>query len=139
MATVTLKSAVKYKNRIVKAGETLDVAGEQRGEWAERGLLHEGNGPTEQAKARLQVERTNRRLRRLTDRELDDLDDDEPEVRIEERLIMMPITAAQYEALSDAGYGSADAIRAASDDELLAIEGVGEKAVKNLRSALGAA
>lgn len=140
MQTVTLKSAVKYKDSVAKAGQTLEVTEAQAEAWREAGILHDGKGPTEQERARMVVERTNRRLSRAVDLEDDGDDlDAEPEVRVEERLIMMPVSASQYEALSDAGYATADAIRAASDDELLAIEGVGEKAVQNLRRALGGA
>lgn len=137
MKTVTLNSAVKYKDGVAKAGQTLEVTEAQYETWQKAGILHEGKGPTEQERARQVVERTNRRLSRTPDLD-DDGEDGEPEVRVEERLIMMPVNAAQYEALADAGYATADSIRAASDEELLAIEGVGEKVVQNLRRALGA-
>src|SRR5262245_24082854 len=48
MRTVTLRSAVPYRASVLKAGVTVEVSNEQAGEWERRGLLHEGDGPTEQ-------------------------------------------------------------------------------------------
>lgn len=142
MKKVTLRSAVQYRDGIVKAGETLEVPNEVAQDWKERRLLHEGSGPTEQDRLRLQVARAERiaGLRAADADELEELlEAGEGGGRVEARLVFLPVTAAQYEALADAGYGSADAIRAASDDELLAVESIGDRAVANLRTALGTA
>lgn len=39
--------------------------------------------------------------------------------------------------LQDAGYGTAGAVRSASDDDLLAIDGIGAATVRDIRSILG--
>lgn len=48
------------------------------------------------------------------------------------------VTEAQAVALIAAGYDTADKLRAAPDDTLRAIEGIGPAAVRNLRKALAA-
>lgn len=47
MKEVTLRSAVPYRNGVLKAGTRLEVSDEQAKTWEEKGLLH-GDGPTEQ-------------------------------------------------------------------------------------------
>lgn len=42
----------------------------------------------------------------------------------------------QWEALTGAGYATPDAIRAASDNDLRGVEGIGPASVRNLRAAL---
>lgn len=49
------------------------------------------------------------------------------------------LTEEQARALWEAGYGDENALRAASDDELRAVEGVGPAAVRNIRKALASA
>lgn len=48
MKTVTLRSAVPYRNGVLKAGTSLEVSNEQAQEWQDKGVLHDGKGPTEQ-------------------------------------------------------------------------------------------
>lgn len=142
MKTVTLRSATEYRNGIVKAGQTLEVSEAQAEEWAKRGLLHEGRGATEQEILRDGVRRTDDGIAaRHGDVEaalrlarMDRGGDAEP---AEPRLVFFPGTAAQFEALSDAGYGTPDAIRAASDEELLAVKGISDKGLRALRDAYG--
>lgn len=51
----------------------------------------------------------------------------------------MGVDPSIAEKLIDAGYGDAAAVRAASDDDLLAIKGVGKATVRDLRASLGVA
>lgn len=46
------------------------------------------------------------------------------------------LTDAQFQALVEAGYADADVLRAATDEDLRAVEGIGPAAVRNLRKAL---
>lgn len=62
----------------------------------------------------------------------------EPEEEIEEqpRRLDLDISPMALKKLDEAGYDNVDALRAASDDELLAIKGFGKKSLEALRAQL---
>ena len=65
----------------------------------------------------------------------------EPEFSPEQVVIlaeMLDLTETQTDALIAAGYNTADKLRAAADDQLRAIDGIGPAAVRNIRKALAA-
>ncbi|HXI16592.1 MAG TPA: helix-hairpin-helix domain-containing protein [Chloroflexota bacterium] len=130
MKTITVTSAVPYRNNIAKAGDTIEVTEAVYEDFASRGLIHKGKGPTEQSRLR-------RTMSEYAAREGDE-DGDEIGAPAETRFVFLPVTAAQYDALSAAGYGSPDAVAAASDEELLAIQGINAATVKAIRGANGA-
>jgi len=127
MPKVTTTTVVRYRDGVIKAGVPVEVDEATAKSWRERGLLHTGRGPTEQEAVRL----------RLAGVAARDRDEDDEGREPERQLVFLPVTPAQYDALTAAGYGSPEAVSAASDEELLAIEGIGEGALKRLRAALG--